>query len=346
MCHRRARLLFVALLFQSVAPAIGQPITAAQPPVEAPQTQPAPRPVPGVPAGVKAIRNVEYAQVDGRALKLDIYLPQTLRPAPPNTPDAEKPVDAPAAKPTHDKLPVIIWVHGGGWSAGNKNSCPAALFVPSGFAAVSISYRFTQVAPFPAQIHDCKGAVRWVRAHAAEYGFDPDRIGVWGASAGGHLVALLGTTAGNKELEGTTGGNLGQSSSVQAVCDWFGPADILKLASVDEEHPTDHAAVIPAVGLLDKLMGGPVREHVELAKLASPTRHISRGDPPFLVMHGDNDDLVPISQSELLVKALEAAGVEVSMHVVKGAGHGFGGVEEINMVAEFFKDKLSSMPKP
>lgn len=178
-----------------------------------------------LPKGVTAKRNLEYAVVNGKRLLLDVYVPEA-----PAKDDASAATGTDAAKrDTPAKLPVVIWIHGGGWEGGTKDGCPAVHLVPHGYAAVSISYRFSRVAPYPAQIHDCKAAVRWVRANAKEYNFDPDRIGVWGASAGGHLVSLLGTTAGEKELEGEVGGNLDQSSRVQAVCDWFGPTDMIKL---------------------------------------------------------------------------------------------------------------------
>ncbi len=166
----------------------------------------------GIPDGVDVIRGIEYAKAGEHSLKLDVY-----------TPSAKPGTDKPAP------LPVIIWIHGGGWESGTRSACPAAQLVPHGYAAVSISYRFSQVAPYPAQIHDCKAAVRWVRAHAKEHNIDPARIGVWGASAGGHLVALLGTSGGDAELEGSIGGNVEHSSRVQAVCNWFGPTDLIKL---------------------------------------------------------------------------------------------------------------------
>ncbi len=315
MIHRRISLL--------VAVAVLSPLCAGQPSTQPPAAASPATARPGLPAGVKAIRDVEYAKVEGSSLKLDLYLPQA----------------APAGK-----LPVVVWIHGGGWSAGSRSPCPAAVFVPDGFAAVSISYRFTSVAPFPAQIYDCKGAIRWVRAHAQEYSLDPNRIGVWGGSAGGHLAALLGTSGGEKDLEGTVGGNPEFSSKVEAVCDWFGPSDIVKLAHADEPPAageTDpNSPANAAVGLLDKLVGGPVREHLDVARRASPTTYISKDDPPFLIMHGDRDALVPIAQSELLHKALKDAGVDSTMHVVAGAGHGFRGGAQVQMAEDFFKAKL------
>jgi acetyl esterase/lipase len=132
---------------------------------------------PAVPLGVKAMRDVAYARIDGKPLLLDLYLPVK------------------AARP----MPVIVFIHGGAWRTGSKERCPAIVMTAQGFAVASIDYRLTDEAVFPAQIYDCKGAIRWVRAHAKEYGLDPDRIGVWGNSAGGHLVALLGTSGGAKE---------------------------------------------------------------------------------------------------------------------------------------------------
>ncbi|MGE3107852.1 MAG: alpha/beta hydrolase fold domain-containing protein [Phycisphaerales bacterium] len=188
-----------------------------------------------LPASVAVTRDIEYARpTTGKPLLLDVYLPKQEKP------DAAEPRAATTPKPT--PLPVIIWIHGGGWESGTKNGCPAAQLVPHGYAAVSISYRFSQVAPYPAQIHDCKAAVRWVRAHAKEYNFDPDHIGVWGASAGGHLVALLGTTARDKQLEGDLGDCDEQSSAVQAVCDWFGPTDLIRLCRMAGGESADQAA--------------------------------------------------------------------------------------------------------
>src|SRR5205085_165270 len=126
------------------------------------------------------------------------------------------------------RLPVVVWIHGGAWRAGSKDHCPAVPLTAKGFAVASINYRFSQHAVFPAQIEDCKAAIRWLRANADKYHLDPDHIGAWGASAGGHLVALLGTSGNKKELEGK-GGNLEQSSKVQCVIDWFGPTDLLGL---------------------------------------------------------------------------------------------------------------------
>ncbi|NIA21582.1 MAG: alpha/beta hydrolase fold domain-containing protein [Anaerolineaceae bacterium] len=161
---------------------------------------------PRVPEGVKAFGDLEYAKVGERPLLLDLYVPEK----------AEGP------------LPLVVWVHGGGWRAGNKRFCRALPMTRRGYAVASIGYRLSGEAPMPAQIYDCKAAVRWLRAKAGKYNIDPKRIGAWGASAGGHLVALMGTSGGLKDLEGDLG-NADQSSRVQAVCDFFGPSDLISI---------------------------------------------------------------------------------------------------------------------
>jgi len=267
-----------------------------------------------LPRGTKALRNIEYARVDGKPLLLDIYLPK----------DAPRP------------LPVIVWIHGGGWQAGDKNHCPAVPFVSQGYAAVSINYRLTDEAPFPAQIHDCKAAIRWVRAHAKEYGFAADRIGVWGASAGGHLAALLGTSGGVKELEGDVGDNLNYSSRVQAVCDFCGPSSFRE----EDFESVPWAGKQEGAKAVTKLCGGPLREHREMAVLASPVAHVSRDDPPFLIVHGAKDTLVRPKHAELLAAALKKAGVEVTLKILPDAGHGVGRPETHKLAVEFFDRHL------
>ncbi|MHC4701643.1 MAG: alpha/beta hydrolase fold domain-containing protein, partial [Planctomycetota bacterium] len=201
---------------------------------------------------------------------------------------------------------------------------------------------------FPAQVQDCKAAVRWVRANAAKYGFDPDRIGAWGSSAGGHLVAFLGTSGNVKEFDTET--NAQYSSRVQAVCDWFGPTDLLQM----DEHMLEGSRLVhDEPGSPESLLvGGPIQEepYRSLARKADPITYVTRDDPPFLMMHGDKDMLVPLHQSELLLDALKKAGVDASLYVVKGGGHGLRGGKEsqeelFEMVAGFF-DKHLKAPKP
>jgi len=255
--------------------------------------------------GVQLLRDLEYVPGGHERNRLDLYLPEK------------------AARP----LPVILFVHGGGWQRGDKTNTPAGRFATKGYAVAAINYRFSQHAIFPAQIHDCKAAIRWLRANARKYGLDPDHIGAWGASAGGHLVALLGTTAGVKELEGP-GGNAEQSSRVQAAVDWDGPTDFL---------------TIGAKATRSNLLGGDPQTNKEEARKASPTTYVSRDAAPFLIMHGDQDKTVPLSQSEMLADALKKAGADVTFVVLKGGRHGgalFTDAESMRLVEEFFAKHL------
>ncbi|MCX6093311.1 MAG: alpha/beta hydrolase [Candidatus Bipolaricaulota bacterium] len=244
----------------------------------------------------ETLRDIEYAVVDGISLKLDLYLP-----------------DAPSAKPA----PLVVYIHGGAWISGDKTPTHAPAVLGPQYAVASVNYRLAQQAPFPAQIHDCKAAVRWLRAHAGTYGIDSNRIGAWGSSAGGHLAALLGTSDGIAALEGTVGDCLGVSSRVQAICDSFGPTDLLTL--VDPTGDIDVGAAYSPVG---RLLGGPRAEHTELARLASPISHIDETDPPFLILHGDADEVVPYGQSVTFHQVLASAGVDASLYLVGRGAHG------------------------
>ena len=239
------------------------------------------------------VKDIEFANVDGQSLKLDLYLP---------------------ANPKGSSL--VVWIHGGGWRAGSKNSCYISWLSQHGYTVASISYRFTDVAQFPAQLHDCKGAVRWLRAHAGKYGYQADRIGISGASAGGHLAALVGTTAGNRKLEGTVGGNLDQSSRVQAVADFFGATDFILRSKTQPSRANKEGSVVY------NLLGGGADEKVKLAKQASAAYHVSTDDPPLLIFHGDMDKTVLLDQSQAIESAYKKAGLWVELNVLKGSGHG------------------------
>ena len=214
-------------------------------------------------------------------------------------------------------VPLIVWIHGGGWEQGSYHQNPARAMAGRGYAVASIGYRLSSQAKYPAQIEDCKAAVRWLRAHAAEYGIDPARIGVWGASAGGHLAALLGTTAGVKRFD--VGENLDRSSAVRCVIDSFGPADFFHWGD-----PPVPASYDTANNALARLLGGRVADHEELARLASPITFVDKDSAPFLIMHGDKDPVVPVQQSVVLDAALCKAGVDSTLVIVPGAGHGGG----------------------
>jgi len=238
-------------------------------------------------------------------------------------------------------MPVVVFVHGGGWRAGSKEGFHSRMIplAQRGYFCVSTSYRFSQEAVFPAQIEDCKCAVRWVRAHAKAYHVDPNRIGAWGASAGGQLVALLGTSGDAKDLEGT-GGWPEYSSRVQAVVDWFGMTDI---PSVEEavRKGTAPKRFIERSGTdnVSLMLGGPWWEKKEEGRRASAITYVSKDDPPFLLCHGELDPLVALEQSERLDAALRKVGVESTLHVVKGEAHGWKGHPEVDEMAMDFFDK-------
>jgi len=272
-----------------------------------------------LPGGLEEIRDVVFGKGGERSLKLNIIRPRE-RPAEP--------------------MPVVVWIHGGAWRAGSKEGRQTLALAQRGYFTASIEYRLSQEAIFPAQIEDCKCAIRWLRAHAKEHGIDPERIGVWGSSAGGHLVALLGTSGGVAELEGK-GGWQEQSSRVQAVCDFFGPTDFTRM--MEGGSTMDHYAATSPESLL---IGGPVLENKDKCAKANPIIYVTADDPPFLVVHGEQDRTVPITQSELLHDALRKAKVEATFVRVKRGGHGFGGDTDPSpqaiqtMVAEFFDKHL------
>jgi acetyl esterase/lipase len=268
-----------------------------------------------LPEGAKMLLDMAYVPHGTERQTLDLYLPAT-----------------------GTNWPLIVWIHGGGWTGGSKEKPPGLAFLKHGFALASLNYRFSQDAIFPAQLIDCKAAIRWLRARASEYGIDPNHIGVWGASAGGHLVALLGTTGDVKEFD--RGENLGVSSRVQAVCDWFGPTDFTQIITHLDDPKHDEAD-----SLASRLIGGPIAQNIEKAQRANPIRYITKNDPPFLIMHGDKDPLVPLQQSQLLADALQKAGVPVTLRVLPGAGHGgpgFGSREELDRLFVFFVKNLKS----
>lgn len=269
-------------------------------------------------AGVQSHRDLIYVEGGHERHKLDLYLPEK--------------ADGP--------LPLIIWVHGGGWQNGSKDGCPPLRggYLERGCAVASINYRLSGHAVFPAQIEDCKAAVRWLRAHAKEYNLDTKRFGVWGSSAGGHLVALIGTSGDVKEFD--VGANLDQSSRVQAVCDYYGPTDFTVFVTTPgyESHATDSSPEA-------KLIGGAVMQNKDKAARVNPITYVGKDDPPFLIVHGDKDPTVPINQSQLLFEALKQSEVSAHFHTIHGAGHGglgFAGKNIDEMVSTFFDERLKS----
>jgi acetyl esterase/lipase len=261
----------------------------------------------------KVENDVTYGMADGLALKMDIYYPEVANGA----------------------VPAVIYVHGGAWIGGDKREGAGATEIPElisrGYLVAAINYRLAPQYKFPAQIEDVKCAVRFLRANAATYGIDPARIGAWGGSAGGHLVALLGVTDTNADFEGN-GGYADQSSRVQAVVDMFGPTDLSAIFQGADPQ-------------LLQLVFGTTNRNSDTVKRASPVTWVSSDDPPFLILHGDKDMLVPPNQSKKLYDRLAAAGVPATLVIVKNAGHGFipeGGIMDpsrdqiTKMVADFF----------
>lgn len=261
---------------------------------------------PKLPEGTAVEKNVAYGKHERN--KIDIAVPKG---------------DGP--------FPLLVWIHGGGWEGGDKSGYGAfAGQVARGYVVASINYRYSKQAIFPAQIHDAKAAVRYLRANAKKYNVDPEKIGVGGGSAGGHLSALLGTSGGVKELEGDDNAKP-DDSRVQAVFDLFGPTDLAKLSP----------AGAPA-NAVTRLLGGDTGTNKLLAESGTPQKYITKDDPPFLIAHGDADKLVPVKQSQDLHEALKAAGVECELIVVKGAGHGpgVGTPANIQKMGAFFDKNL------
>ena len=255
-------------------------------------------------------KDVTYCAVDGVELKMDVYYPFE----------------------NNGRFAVTMYVHGGGWQKGDKGGGAGETefseLQQAGFLVVSVNYRLAPEYEFPAMIEDVKCAVRSLRAHADEYNLDPNRIGVWGGSAGGHLVALLGTSDESAGFD--VGEYLEYSSRVQAVVDMFGPTDL----TVQFEGGYESASRV--FGDFD-------------AALASPVTYVTADDPPFLMLHGEKDALVPIEQSQILLAALQSVGVPAELVPVVNAGHSFkpdGGQispsrnEIAQLVVAFFEERL------
>ena len=269
------------------------------------------------PANIEVKSDLAYAGTDNPRQKLDLFFAKKRA--------IEKP------------LPLVVFIHGGGWQNGDKRSGlhRVAAFVESGeFVGASIGYRLSSEAIWPAQIHDCKAAIRWLRAHADEFGFDPDRIAVMGSSAGGHLVAMLGTSGDVKKLEGDLGKHQDVSSRVNCVIDEFGPTNFLTM----NEFPgkMDHLAKDSPES---KLLGRQITEVPELVREASPITHVTKDDPPILIIHGTKDPLVPYQQSVTFAEALRKAGVTVTLQKIENGEHGDFKNEEVNGRTQAFLQK-------
>ena len=265
-------------------------------------------------SAIRCLKDLPYATANGRVVRLDLFIPDHV----------------PAPRPT------ILWVRGGGWRSGDKNvENPCEFLAQHGFVAANIEYRGSPEIIAPGNVHDCKAAVRWLRANAGAYGIDPQRIGVYGGSAGGHLVALLATTTGVAELEGDRG-HAGVSSQVQAACDYCGPSDLTRIAlpAIRQQFPLLYDVTA-------EYLGGPVDERRELARLVSPLRWVSRTAAPLLIVHGDADSVVPVEESHIFHEALKAAGAVVDLHIVQGGDHSWDQTLTDDRMIAFFRQALA-----
>ena len=280
-------------------------------------------PLPAASARVNVQTGISYAGAGHPRQALDLYLPM-VRTAP-------------------GLLPVIVFIHGGGWVGGSASAGRTVLlpYVESGaYAAVSVGYRLAGDAAWPAQLHDVKAAIRWIRAHAVEHGLDPAKIGVIGPSAGGTLATLLGTTAGLSELDGEVGPHRGESTRVACVVNRFGRINFLAEPAAARAAP---AQAVALAGRLRLLFGGTLEDKTDLARRASAVNHLTPDDPPILTVHGTADQLVPYVQAEELAAAARRAGVAHALLPMQGFGHGFQSPEEDRRVRAFFDRQLRGM---
>lgn len=284
---------------------------------------------PDVPEGTVATRDIVFTRTTDGPLVLDVYRPET---------------------PADEKLPVVLYTFGGGWIIGNRHQVGEFGYirlVDHGYAVVAADYRYSTTAIFPAQIHDVKAALRWIRANADEHGFDPARVAILGPSAGGHLAALAGTSGDVPSLDGDfaewTPSERKLSTRVQAVVDFFGPTD---LSVYREQHRENGIGDTGSLDVfLDPLLGGPVAENLARAGMASPIAYATPDDPPFLIIHGDADPVVPYQQSLMLRDALENVGVDVTLLTIEGGNHGrtpvFTSQELLDEIASWLDEKLA-----
>ncbi|MEK6233476.1 MAG: alpha/beta hydrolase, partial [Planctomycetales bacterium] len=261
-----------------------------------------------------------YARYGDLALELDLYRPHRRR----------------------GPLPAIVCIHGGGWAKGTRASHGnlAMALAARGFVTVTISYRLSGEAPFPAAIHDCKAAVRWLRANAKQHGVDPSRIGAIGLSAGGHLTALLASSGGTTSLEGE-GGHASFSSAIQAAAAMGAQTDL------ESDRTRDISKDAKRGAIWRQFLGGTQEERAANYRLASPLRHLDRTDPPMAFIAGENDD--PSTRADQFRKAARKLGVESTLKVIEGAPHGFLNRQVwfdqgVDFAAAFFTVRLKDSP--
>jgi acetyl esterase/lipase len=261
---------------------------------------------------VQITRDIRYAQVTGLALNLDLHLPRA-----------------------RARAPLIVWVHGGAWRSGSKSNMPLSKLVEDGYAVASVDYRLSTQAKFPAQIHDLKAAVRFLRGHGREWKLPTKNILIAGDSAGGHLAALVGVSNGHAELEGEVGNDRAQSSDVQGIISFYGGANLTTI--LQQSTPHGLSVRVPA---LELLLGGQPDEAPVLARLASPVFYVDKIDPPLLLLHGDQDPQMPVNQALELLGAYQKVKAPVQLDIVPGAAHGgvmFYDEERLTVVRNFLR---------
>lgn len=236
--------------------------------------------------------------------------------------------------PTKGKppFPLIILIHGGGWTSGDKSMFPSLLLLSHGYATASINYSLKGPNRFPAEIKDCKAAVAWLRSHANSLNLDGHRIGVWGASAGGHLAALLGTT-GDAQSPDWAAPAPGTSNRVDAICTCCGPSDLLTIDS--QADPKNYI-----IKYVANFIGALPSQRPDLAKAASPVTYVHKGCPPFLIIHGQDDTLVPSAQSNELNDSLKKQGVYSTLELIPKTGHNLYSVDIEQKIVNFFDGTL------
>ena len=259
-------------------------------------------------------RDIEYARIGEHALKLDLHFPKAANP------------------------PLVVYVHGGAWRRGSKSDMPIVKLLNHGFAIASVDYRLSTQAVFPAQIHDIKAAIRFLRARSQDFHINTKRIGVIGSSAGGHLAALVGVTNDHDVLEGKVGEHLSESSDVQCIVSLYGASNLQTILAQSTEFGLKMR--VPALQLL---LGGQPEEKPDLARVASPVAHLDRSDPPLLLLHGDGDPQMPPQQSQEFAKAYEAAKLPVQLIIIPDGKHGgaeFYDQERTVVIAKFLTSRL------
>ncbi|MBI4026835.1 MAG: alpha/beta hydrolase [Verrucomicrobia bacterium] len=256
---------------------------------------------------ISVFTDIPYARTPQRVLRLDLRVPRK-----------------------EQRPPLVMYIPMGGMRSCVKENAPWWL-VESGFAMASIECRVSSEVTAPGPVHDCKAAVRWLRAHADGHGYCADSIGAWGHSAGGLLAALLATSSGIAELEGG-GADAGVSSKIQAACDQCGaPHDFAWFARPDVK-----SRFAPVAENLRLYLGGPVEERAELARLVSPRTYVSRDCPPMLLIHGDADAVVPVEETVDFHQSLRAAGVDATLCILPGIGHSWDAALTRDRVTSFF----------